>query len=92
MVKLGCFQILNKSVYCQSFSFATSLKYLQMLCLQFGQLSVEVTELFRRGDSVLKSSLFVRYEDHIGILKTFSAAFEDMVAAGGFEFAAKNAR
>lgn len=59
---------------------------------QFGQASVELTDLLSKGGNLLTSSLFMQYEDYVSTLKKYSAALEDMLAAGGFEFAAKNAR
>ena len=53
---------------------------------------MELLDLLTRGDNLLTFSLFIHYEDYVHTLKKYSAAYEDMVAAGGFEFAAKNAR
>lgn len=49
-----------------------------------------MTNLIRHGDPLVRAALFSHYDDLIERLKAFAIVFEDMIAAGGYEYAAKN--
>ena len=53
---------------------------------------MEMSDILREGDSILICSLLTRYDDYVLEFKTYSRAYEDMVAVGGFEYCTKAGR